>query len=217
MRAHICADMRITIQDTFFIGADIHPNVPARDLLLGTDSQKQPMLVSWRLHRLIGTHAMGPETNFPDLCRTCGWDSKENIPFVSKTVSPWLVHRPESHAAGLFAVTGKGAAFDRTSALRWDELPESLIVVIEAFRDDVPWTKPKDVDISKEYWRDECGITAARKSGRTRTFAVGFRDCTVADLKCSIPDETIQPLLTVEGAKTADRMKLLGPYIVKRK
>ncbi len=116
--------------------------------------------------------------------------------------------------ACVLAVTGPGTAFGERDSPRLSilDLAPDTILLIESKNSGIKWPQPGDVDIRwlrKNYRVDAERTPASIHEGG---FHVAFADGSAWFLRSDTPFRKLEPFLTVEGARNADREKLLAEF-----
>jgi hypothetical protein len=91
-------------------------------------------------------------------------------------------------------------------------LPPGAVLIVESRASGIPWPAPGDFDIRTMprtiNAQDGSGISGQSAGG----FVVLFADGQAWFLSEKVPFETLEKFFTIEGARTHDREKLLGPF-----
>jgi hypothetical protein len=171
------------------------------------DSKGRP-LFSWRFRLVPYFEKPAFPLNFD-----APWDSPQNSQW-RKASNSVVVWSEGEHATNVFALTGSGTAFDRNrSAIRFDELPHNLILLMEVADSNTHWMQPGDYDVTKL-------LAATGRLGDTvkgllkDRIHILFADGEVWALAPDTPIDAVKPFLTISAAQTADRDKDLAPYRV---
>jgi hypothetical protein len=108
------------------------------------DASGNPMY-SWRMQVEVDLGPPGDGFVGPYVDGTKDWQSQdprlllERNPFDLLPDAPSLTH--------IYGVTGPGSAFDETQASSYSDLPDNLIVLIEAGDSKTIWMQPGDYDV----------------------------------------------------------------------
>ncbi len=109
---------------------------------------------------------------------------------------------PNTH---IFAVTGRGTAFDHDRRCRFQDLPPHLILLVETGHSNTPWWKPGDLDV------DSVHPSLTEGSDGTGVL-VAFANGEVWLLEKTTPLEDLKKFFTIDGAKKWDREAVLRRY-----
>lgn len=170
------------------------------------DEQGNP-LSSWRFQILPYIEKSG----YPHDLKAA-WDSPQNARLAAAPIN--LMSWPEAGlTTNIFAVTGSGTAFDPARAVRLQDLPSYLVVLMEVADSKTHWMQPGDYDVTKL-------LAATGRLGDTvkgvlkDRVHVLFADGEVWALSPDMPIDALKPFLTITAAKAADREKQLAIYRV---
>ena len=151
----------------------------------------------------------------------CSGPREPNVPWfdprnqASANTPNWLYcffpqrRPPESLYSQVWAVTGPGTAFDGEEVHRFSELPNDLILLLEAGKSTVHWMAPGDLDV-----RDVPSWLPAGSVGDG--LAVAFADGEAWFLSPEVTTRELSRFFTIESAQTCDRQSILGPYCLLR-
>jgi hypothetical protein len=167
-----------------------------------TKSESGLPLSSWRF-RVV---------NFISACKSdrafdVAWNSPANREWADMGSSAFSeVGTPNTF---VFAITGKGTAFD--SEMMEGQCPDDeQIVIVEVLNSKTHWMSPGDFRIQQICDLLESGSDIS--PGLSDAFYVGFWDGTVWNLSRQVPCEVIMTFMTKDGAQQHSRDQLLGPY-----
>ena len=112
------------------------------------------------------------------------------------------------------ALTGGGTAFDSGRRVRWEDLPDDLIIVVEVTHSTIDWMEPRDlrVDQIAGGMNELNGMRIG--SDHRDGFFVMFADTTRWFLRHDVPVDELRKFFTVESAREYDRDDVLGAYRV---
>jgi hypothetical protein len=175
--------------------------------------------ISWR----VATCALWPARTSNELVaydRTKPWNDATNLRLESSAA--WYFRHPEhapehlgrggeygSHTTYYKTVTGSDTAFS-SARVSLDELPNSLVLVVQVERSDTHWMAPGDLNVEELTPTEQTRQLLLGKHG----YGVLFRDGPWV-LSAKTPIEDLCKFFTVTGAKEYDREQLLGPYRVR--
>lgn len=141
------------------------------------------------------------------------WNSPENERYLNLCAPGFCL--PSSTDTVLFAVTGKGAAFDMTAPRRLQDLHPSTIVVIENRDAGVHWMAPIEFSVDPLLGASGDARWSRLMASYGRVgFNVGFADGTVWQLSSSIPLDHIIDFLLVDRAAQHNRDSELKQYTI---
>lgn len=104
----------------------------------------------------------------------------------------------------VMTLTGPGTAFDGAEH-KFDDLPQSLILCLEARNSTTHWMEPGDLNVAD--------LPPSLTEGADgKGLLVGFADLQVWRLDSKVPVKNVRPFFTIDGAARSDRDRLLGPY-----
>jgi hypothetical protein len=144
------------------------------------------------------------------------WDCQENAEWrcLTNRVYCFDSDGEEPQSTGVVAITGPGTAFDVAAPRSMVSLPGSTILIVETCNSGLHWMEPGDMDI-RTLPPSIGGDQTLQISGNTPLgFFVGFADMEVWLLRSDIPFDTVNRFLTIAGAESSEREKLLGNYRV---
>ena len=169
-------------------------------------------LSSWRFN--VAPHAL-PSGIYADL--KLPWDHEDNIWLSRERIYPFCFGPCKDNGEERFwtnvqAIVGPGTAFGDEKPVRYSELDDDTILIVEVRNSGVNWMAPGDLEVQDIPHlllksRDAKGLGTV-ESG----FCVGFADGEVWFLRADIPFASLRKFLMVEESKKYDREKVLGPY-----
>lgn len=162
-------------------------------------------LVSWRFEAFLRTIPT------PGIARMdLPWDHPANAYFTSRSPSHFC--RDETNETSVFAVVGKGTAFDPDERFSIGDLDGDTIVLIEVHDSGVHWMAPGDLSIA-ELENSTSIQTLIGVPGHGQTgFIIGFADCEVWRMSYEVPIHLLKRYCLVESAKQHRREDDLAAY-----
>ena len=149
------------------------------------------------------------------------WNSPWNAPINRSNLNwmpiPFGVGATSNRfTTNIFAIGGVDTAFENRdypglSKRKFDELPSSLVILMETSQSTIHWMQPGDYDV------DELLAANGRLSDKVKGVLfdrvhVTFSDGEVWALSPDMPMTALHPFLTITGAKNADRDEFLASF-----
>jgi hypothetical protein len=106
----------------------------------------------------------------------------------------------------IWAISGRGTAFDNEQPRKLSELPGDLILLIEVANSGTYWLETGDLDVESVPSSITCGT-------KGDGVIVAFADGTVWFLDRSVPLATLRSFFTITGANLSDRDIHLKPFL----
>ncbi len=148
-----------------------------------------------------------PEVNEP-------WNSPANLTYAAE-MGEWfnltITRSPNDSTTHLFGIAGPDAAFDGSTASRYADLPNELIVAMEIRDSRKQCMQPGDYDVT-ELLAYTGRIGEHLHGLLPDRLHVLFADGEVWALSPDAPMTALHPFLTIAGAESHDRDKLLAPH-----
>ncbi len=154
----------------------------------------------------------GPPPPPPTPDYSAPWNSPGNLAYGKAEFMATSLGQLET-ATHVFGVFGSDTAFDPNAELKYDELPHSLIIIIEVADSKTHWMQPGDYNVAE----------LLAYTGRIGDHLHGllpdrlhvlFADGQVWALSPDAPMSALHPFLTITGAKAHNRDQLLAPHRV---
>jgi hypothetical protein len=168
-----------------------------------TDEDGRP-LSSWRFQILPFLEAIMLGIDLDER-----WDSPVNRWFSSLgwPTYCWASGKGPANRCqtNVVAITGPGTAFEDDRILRFKDLGDNTIVVIELARTDAHWMEPGDLSVDDVPPSIVQGVEGDGVH-------VLFADGQVWFLRRDVPLDDLRKFFTINGAKRYDREQLLGAY-----
>jgi len=176
----------------------------------GDATVDQQSLMSWRA---MACWMNTPRPQRPDTERA--WNVTPNT-IVTDWV-PWPFCTPGNPHTRIIAVRGEDTLFDAGIGKLLEEVSAApdTILLIELHQDLLIWTQPGDLMVNGSAGLS--GFKALPESVLTQQgddYFIGFADESAWLISRNTPIEAISPFLTLSGAATHDRDRILGPYVV---
>jgi hypothetical protein len=147
------------------------------------------------------------------------WTASINQPIRSSQNVPYCIESTDKDGdTNIYAIKGVDTAFEHHnypgfSKRKFDEIPPSLILLMETSLSKVHWMQPGDYDADELLAANGQLVDTVHGVLSDRSHVM-FADGEVWALSPSTPMSAIHPFLTINGAKNADRSELLAPYRV---
>ncbi len=172
-------------------------------------------LSSWRFQILpyMGVNQYGRQYYASD------WTASINQPIRSSQNVPYCIESTDKDGyTNIYAIAGVDTAFEHRnypgfSKRKFDEIPPSLILLMETSQSKVHWMQPGDYDADELLAASGPVKNTAKGLLRDR-INVMFADGEVWALSSDTPMEAIHPFLTITAAKNVDRDELLAVWKV---
>lgn len=117
----------------------------------------------------------------------------------------------------VFALVGDGSAFTEYAVGNGRDTSDAepdAILLLECKNDLIHWMEPGDIHIKALLRSSRSTGIDNLKPNYPDGFLVAFVDGAVWHIRADVPWDAISPFYTLEGARTHDRDKELGPYVI---
>jgi hypothetical protein len=152
------------------------------------------------------------ESEEPTLNFAAAWNSSQNRAYSQSEGNPFALTK-NADTTQLFAIVGPEGALTPGYSTSAAELPPDVILVLEVADSKTDWMQPGDY-ITTDLLA-HCGKIGDHLHGLLPDrLHVLFADGEVWALDPAAPIADLQPFLTITGAKSHDRERLLGPHKV---